>query len=132
MARFEPNPSPVTQPFWDATRERRYLLQWCRPCDEPVHYPRWACPRCLGEDLEWRQASGRGEVYTFNVMHRPGSPLMADATPYVIALVDLEEGARILTNVVGCDPADVKVGMAVRLDWEELSDGRALAVFVPA
>jgi uncharacterized OB-fold protein len=64
-------------------------------------------------------------------MHKPGSPFMADAVPYVVALVDLREGARVMTNVVGCDPGDVRVGMAVSLDWEPLSDGRHLAVFRP-
>ena len=65
-------------------------------------------------------------------MHQPGNPMMADRVPYVLALVDLEEGVRMATNIVGCDPADVHVGMAVRVDWEALSDGRHLPVFVPA
>ena len=132
MPRFEPQPTALTAPFWEATKERRYLLQWCRRCDAAIYYPREVCPGCLGEDLEWRESAGEGDVYTFNVMHKPGSPFMADAVPYVVALVDLREGARVMTNVVGCDPADVRVGMAVSLDWEPLSDGRHLAVFRPA
>ncbi len=131
MPRFEPQPTALTKAFWEATRDRRYLLQWCRSCDAPVYYPREACPTCLGDQLDWRETAGRGEVYTYNVMHKPGSPLMADKVPYVVALVDLEEGARVITNVVGCEPADVEVGMAVELDWEPLSDGRHLAVFRP-
>lgn len=129
MPRFEPSASELTEPFWEATKSRRLLLQWCRSCDESIYYPRYACPSCLGDDVEWREASGEGDVYTFNVMHSPGSPFMADQLPYVVALVDLAEGARILTNIVGCDPADVSVGMAVKLAWEPLSDGRHLPVF---
>lgn len=132
MPRFEPTASELTEPFWDATRARRFLLQWCGRCDAPVYYPRYVCPACLGDDLDWREASGAGEVHTFNVMHTPGSPFMADRVPYVVALVDLAEGARVLTNVVGCEPGDVQVGMAVRLTWEPLSDGRHLPVFEPA
>lgn len=129
MPRFEPQPSELTQPFWDATRDRRYLVQWCRDCDAAIYYPRVACPACLGRDLEWREARGDGVVYSYNVMHKPGSPFMADKVPYVIALVDLPEGARVMTNIVGCDPAEVAVGCPVALDWEPLSDGRHLAVF---
>ncbi len=132
MPRFEPRPTDLTSPFWEATRDGRYLLQWCRSCDAAVYYPREVCPACLGDDLEWREAAGRGEVYSFNVMHKPGSPLMNDAVPYVVALVDLPEGARVMTNVVGCEPAEVRVGMEVALDWEPLSDGRRLPVFKPA
>lgn len=129
--RFEPPVSEVARPFWDATRERRLVLQWCRTCEQPVHYPREVCPRCLGTELEYRPASGRGEVYAFSVMHRPGNPLMADRVPYVVALVDLEEGARMMSNVVGCEPDAVRVGQPVRVTWEPLSDGRALPQFEP-
>jgi len=130
--RFEPPESELTKPFWDATRERRLVLQWCNHCDEPVHYPREVCPRFMqAERLDWKPASGRGEVYAYSVMHRPGSPLMADRVPYVVALVTLDEGARLMTNIIGCEPAAVRVGMPVSVTWEELSDGRALPQFEP-
>lgn len=132
MPRFEPPANELSQPFWEATREGRFLLQWCAACDAPVYYPRYHCPACLGDDLHWREADGRGSVYTFNVMHSPASPLMADRVPYVLALIDLVEGARVLSNIVNCAPSDVRVGMAVKLTWEDLSDGRRLAVFEPA
>lgn len=127
--RPEPPVSPISAPFWDATRERRLLLQWCLACEAPVHYPREACPRCFGDALGWREAAGRGVVHAATVMHQPAHPAFADRVPYVVALVDLEEGARLLTNVVGCDPAQARVGRAVRVAWEALSDGRALPVF---
>jgi uncharacterized OB-fold protein len=129
--RFEPQPSELTKPYWDATRDRRLLLQWCASCDEPVHYPREVCPRCLGEGLSWREASGAGEVYAFGVHHQPASPLMADRVPYVVALIDLVEGARLMSNIVGCEPAEVRVGMSVKVTWEALSDGRHLPLFEP-
>ena len=129
--RAEPPISELAKPFWDATRERRLVLQRCRPCDRAIHYPREACPRCLGRDLEWRAASGRGVVHAFTVNHVAGNPAMEDRVPYVVALVDLDEGVRIMTNVVGCTPASVRVGMPVEVAWEGLSDGRALPVFSP-
>jgi uncharacterized protein len=129
MPRMEPTPTVLTGPFWDATREQRLLVQWCDACDAGIYYPRWACPSCLGTDLTWREASGRGELYTFNVVHQAANPMMADKVPYVIALVDLDEGVRIVTNIVHTPDEDLKVGMAVVVAWEPLSDGRNLPVF---
>lgn len=130
--RYEPRPTEVSAPFWDATREGRLLLQWCVPCDRAIFFPRSVCPGCLGTDLEWRPASGNGTVHAVTVEHRPQNPLLADRAPYAVALVDLAEGVRMLTNVMGCPPHDVTVGMAVRVTWEPLSDGRQLPMFEPA
>ncbi|HEY7106843.1 MAG TPA: OB-fold domain-containing protein [Acidimicrobiia bacterium] len=127
----EPPVTEVTEPFWEATRERRLLIPWCIECDAPVWYPREICPTCLGSALEWRDASGAGEVYACTVEHRVTMPGPWGDEPYVVALVVLEEGPRMMTNVVGCDPATVTVGMAVRVTWEELSDGRNLPLFEP-
>lgn len=132
MPRIEPPASPLTEAFWEATRERRLLVQWCDACSAGIYWPRAACPRCLSDQLTWKEATGQGTVYAANVMHQPGNPMMADRVPYVLALVDLAEGVRMATNIVGCDPDRVQVGMAVRVDWEELSDGRNLPVFAPA
>jgi uncharacterized OB-fold protein len=132
MARFEPKASPLTEPFWDATRDKKLLVQWCPDCDAGVYWPRVHCPRCLGGDLGWKEASGRGSVYSFSVMHVAGNPMMADRVPYVIGLVDLDEGVRIATNIVGCEPAAVRVAMAVAVTWETMSDGRNLPLFEPA
>ncbi len=127
--RPEPPVYPLSGPFWDATRERRLMLQWCYACEAAIHYPREACPRCFGSALGWRESTGSGVVYAATVMHQAVHPAFADRVPYVVALVELDEGVRLLTNVVGCAPADVRVGRSVRLAWEALSDGRALPVF---
>ena len=130
--RLEPPVSEVSQPFWDATRERRLLVQWCRDCDRPVFYPREVCPTCLGVDLEWRESAGTGIVHAITVEHRPQNPMFADRAPYAIALVDVAEGWRMLTNLVECDPMTVSVGTPVTVTWEPLSDGRNLPLFTPA
>jgi uncharacterized protein len=130
-SRFEPPASELTQPFWDATKNKELLLQWCTACDAPVFYPREVCPQCIGTSLEWRQASGKATVYAVSVQHKPAMPMLANRVPYAVALVDLDEGARIMTNVVGCPPDEVTVGMPVQVTWEELSDGRNLPQFEP-
>jgi uncharacterized OB-fold protein len=126
---IEPPNSALTQPFWDATREHRLLLQWCRSCDAIVFYPRDACPTCLGDDLEWREATGTGTVYAASVQHRAGPGRDEAAGPYAVALVDLTEGARLMTNIVGGDPTEVAVGQPVRVRWHGLPDGRNLPFF---
>lgn len=129
--RLVPPASEVAAPFWDATRDRALVLQWCSDCDQPVHYPREACPRCLGSSLEWQPASGVATVHAVSVQHRPGPGRDAADGPYAVALVELPEGVRMMTNVVGCEPDAVTVGMAVRVAWEPLPDGRNLPVFAP-
>ena len=120
-------------------------MQWCTACDRGVFYPRSFCPYCgaaggtgrageAGGTLEWREASGRATVHAAVVEHRPeaAGAAFSNGEPYCIALVDLEEGVRMMTNIVGCPPGDVHSGMAVTVSWEPLSDGRQLALFRPA
>lgn len=134
--RFEPPVGAESGPFWEATRSGHLLVQWCTACDRGVFYPRAFCPHCQAPDqaLQWRRATGRGTVYAAVVEHRPevAGAAFAAGRPYCVALVDLEEGVRMLTNVVGCPPEDVRAGMAVAVTWELLSDGRQLALFEPA
>lgn len=133
MPRLEPAATPLSEPFWEATRSEQLLVQRCEECGATVWYPRERCTSCLGDQLRWIESTGRGEVYTFNVMRKAGNPMMADQVPYVIALVDLEEGHRMATNIVGCEPEDVRCGMPVKVVWDvELSDGRRLPVFSPS
>jgi uncharacterized OB-fold protein len=129
--RFDPPTSAAAAPFWEATREPRLVLQWCRSCERPVHFPREACPRCLGADLEFRPASGRGVVHAVTVIPAGANPTMAGRGPYVVALVDLAEGVRVLTNVITDHPAAVAIDDPVTVAWEPLADGRHLPVFVP-
>jgi hypothetical protein len=133
--RFEPPVGSDSGPFWEATREGRLLVQWCTACDRGIFYPRMLCPFCGGSAaLEWREATGRAIVHAAVVEHRPeaAGAAFAHGEPFCIALVDLEEGVRMMTNVVGCAPGDVSSGMAVALTWEPLSKGRQLALFRPA
>jgi uncharacterized OB-fold protein len=129
--RFEPPISAVSEPYWEATRERRLVLQHCDSCERTVWYPRVLCPHCGGIDLTWRDATGHGAVYAVSVQYRPGHPGLADRVPYAVALVDLDDGVRVMTSVVGCAAEDVHIGQRVRPTWEELSDGRNLLMHEP-
>ena len=132
IARREPSMSDEALPFWDATRQQRFVLPWCTECDAAIWYPRATCPRCLGDTVEWRDDDGGGTVYAASVHSKPGPGREADDGPYVVVLVDLDAGVRMMSNVVGCPPDDVHAGMRVALAWEGLSDGRHLPVFRPA
>jgi uncharacterized protein len=132
--RLEPPVGAESGPFWEATRQGRLLVQWCTACDRGVFYPRAFCPHC-GESrsaLEWRTASGRATVYAASVEHRPAPGGFSGGEPYCVALVDLHEGVRLMTNIVGCPPDDVRSGLAVEVTWEPLRDGRRLPLFRPA
>jgi uncharacterized OB-fold protein len=136
VTRLEPPVGAESGPYWEATREGRLLVQWCTDCDRGVFYPRAFCPHCggRGDALSWREASGRATIYAAVVEHRPeaAGAAFSGGQPYCVALVDLDEGVRMLTNIVGCPPEDVRIGMPVVLTWEPLSDGRRLALFEPA
>jgi uncharacterized protein len=137
MARLEPASTEATDPFWAGTREQKYLVQWCSACATPIFYPREVCPSCLSaESLAWRESSGRGTVYAASVQHRAANPTMADRVPYVVALVEVDAGdgastVRVMSNVINCDAESVRVGDAVSITWEALSDGRHLPQFEP-
>ena len=127
-----PAPSEVSAPFWDATREQRLVLPWSTATGRAVWYPREVDPAAPDQPFDWREASGEGVVYAASVHHRTGPGRDPDDGPYVVALVELPEGVRMMTNIVGCPPDEVTVGMPVRLVWHPLSDGRHLPMFAPA
>ena len=112
-----PVPDPEAAPFWAAVAAGRLDLQRCQTCGRHVFYPRAVCPHCGGSHLEWVTASGRASVYSFTVVHRAPAEFQAEA-PYVVALVELEEGVRMLTRLLDVEPARVWVGMPVEVSLE--------------
>ncbi|TDD58525.1 Zn-ribbon domain-containing OB-fold protein [Actinomadura rubrisoli] len=113
-----PTPSPLTAPYWDACRRGELALQRCSDCGRFVHFPEPACPYCGGTELPYETVGGRGAVHTFSVVHRTFLP--GFATPYIVAWVDLPEGARAFGDVTGCPPEDVRVGMPVEVYFADL------------
>lgn len=108
------DPPEESQPFFDGAREHKLLIQRCRACGTNQFYPRKLCIHCGSLDVEWTQASGRGSVHTYTVVHR-GMPGWREEGPYVAAIVDLVEGVRMTTNVIDCRPEDVTVDMPVEV-----------------
>ena len=130
-----PRAIPTTQPYFDAAREGRLHLQRC-PRDGVFFYPRSHCPDCWQSDWEWVDVSGRGEVYSFTIDRLGHDPALAQDVPFVIALVTLEEGARVVAKIIGCGVDDVTVGMPVEATFESYTpadggDAVALLRFRP-
>ena len=126
---FEPPVSEDAELFWAATRDQQFVLPWCGACDSPIWFPRAVCPHCLNGDLDWRESDGRGAVYALSVHHRPGPGRVKEDGSYVTALVDVDDGVRMMTNIVGVGAEEVEVGDRVILCWFPLSDGRNLPMF---
>ena len=115
--KFFMSPPEGSDAFFEATRDHKLLIQRCSACGKHQFYPRDLCIHCGAPDVEWVEASGRGKVHTFTVIHQQGMPGWRDEVPYVAAIVDLEEGVRMTSNVVGCEPADVRIDMAVEVTY---------------
>ncbi len=118
--------------FWEACRRHELYIQRCRACGRRRHYPRALCPFCLSSDTEWMRCTGRGTVYTFTVTHQNQAPGFRESVPYVMAYVELEEGVRLLTNIVDCPVETVRIGMPVEVVFEDVGDDLALPRFRPA
>jgi uncharacterized OB-fold protein len=112
-----PYASWETRGYWEGAGREELVLQRCADCGTVQHRPRAVCASCLSGEIEHFVASGRGSVHTYTVTHQNGVPPFRDAVPYVLAYVELEEGPRLMTNIVGCDPARVEIGMDVVVDF---------------
>ena len=129
--RFDlPTPDAETQPFWDGAAEGRLLLRRCADCGRAHFYPRRFCPTCWSADVTWEDASGKATLYTWSVVHANDLPPFKDRVPYVAAVVDLAEGPRMMTNIVGCDPDVLRIGMDLAVEFEAREDF-AVPVFRP-
>lgn len=128
-------PLPVVnawaRPFWEGTREGRLMIQRCRDCGRPCFYPRLACPNCGSAAIDWVQARGRGTVYSYTVVQNNAPSAFAGDVPYVVAVIRLEEGVQMLSNVVDCDPSAVECDMAVEVTFQRLDDAVTLPKFRP-
>jgi uncharacterized protein len=119
-----------TQAFWDAAAEGRLLLPRCEACGTVIWYPRLLCPSCRSDDIGWFEAAGTGTVYSFTVVRKGQGPF-AEAAPYVLAYVELDEGPRLMTNIVDCDVESMEVGQQVTVVFADTGKGTALPRFRP-
>ncbi len=127
--RLAPSMTADTQFFWDGAKDNRLLIQRCRACAALRHPPRPMCPHC--RSLEWDaiESSGRGTVYSYVMPQHPPLPFFDDR--YIVALIELEEGVRLVSNLVDIDADDASIGMPVRVRYDTFDDGVVLPVFVP-
>ena len=127
-----PRPTPETEAYWDGCRKHELLLQRCVACSEFQFYPRIVCTSCLSDKLEWVKANGQGKILTFTVVRRPVSEAYAADIPYVVALIELDEGPTMMSNVVECDPEALKIGDPVQVMFEDWSKDISIPMFSPA
>jgi uncharacterized OB-fold protein len=125
-----PDILPEAREFWAATTRGELALQRCSQCDTVIWYPRGLCPNCLSSELAWFTATGKGSVYSFTIS-RKGDGAFRAASPFVLAYVELDEGPRMLTNIVDVDVEAVRIGMPVRAVFHDTGAGAALVRFAP-
>lgn len=114
-----PEADAFTRTYWDAAADGTLLIRHCRACDRPHHYPREFCPHCWSEDVQWRPANGRAELYTWSVVHRNDLPPFGERTPYVAAVVQLAEGPRMMTEVVDAPPEILCAGLGLQVGFRD-------------
>lgn len=124
-----PTPTALTEPFWQAARERRLVRPVCDECGRNFFTPQLVCPACLSAAWAYRQSSGLGTVYSSTVIHR--SPTPAIRVPYQLAIIDMDEGWTLLSNIVDAGPTPIDIGARVAVTWLDLNDNWTLPVFTP-
>ena len=126
MTRYLPEPSKISKPFWDSCKAGAMEIQRCADCGVYAYYPVYVCPECASRKLEWTRVSGRGSVYTYTVAEKS---IFDIEGPVVVALIELEEGAMMTSNIKTSDPSAVHIGMKVKLAYDPVSDEITLPVF---
>ncbi len=128
-----PQPTPETAPYWEGCKAHELRLQFCNDCQAFFFYPRIFCPRCLSENVEWKPVSGKGTLHTYVISARP-APGFENDVPYTIAIVKLDEGPHLMTNIVGVEqkPENLPAGLPVEVVFEDVSDTISLPKFQPA
>ena len=124
-----PEPNADSRPYWDAARENRLVIRQCMSCGEKHFMPRHLCPHCWSDQLLWIDSRGTGTVHTFSVVRRAPTPDFGQNTPYVIAMIDLDEGPRMFANIVGVDALQVAIGDRVSVNFEDRGEGFKLPQF---
>ena len=126
-----PQVTPEMKPFWDAARRHEFVVQRCTGCGTHRFPARDICSRCLSRDAAWTPVSGRGSVFSWAIMHQVYHPGFAAEVPYAVVVIELDEGARLVSNLVDCAPADVRAGMPVEVVFDDVAPDVTLPKFRP-
>jgi uncharacterized OB-fold protein len=127
-----PQITPETAEYWAGCKRHELLIQRCIDCGAAQFYPRMVCTQCSGLTLQWVRASGRADLVTFTIVHRAVSQAYAGEVPYVVALVRLEEGPTMMTNVVSCAAEKLQIGMSLEVVFDDWTDEVTVPKFRPA
>ena len=125
----KPQPNADSLAYWNGARERRLLIRRCTACGEKHFMPRHSCPYCWSDRLEWVESKGSGRVYSYSIVHRAPTAAFAAIAPYVIALIELDDGPRMFANVVGAKALEVAIGDRVHVTFEDRGEGAMLPQF---
>ena len=123
--------NPWARPFWEAAREEKLIIQKCEDCEKFIFYPRIACPHCFSDNVEWIEAAGKGTIYSYTVVENNAPSAFINDMPYIVAVVKLEEGVQMLSNIVECEPHELTCDMPVEVTFEKLNDEFTLPKFRP-
>lgn len=121
-----PHATAWSKPYWDAAKDKRFVIQHCKDCDKPIMYPRRFCPHCLNDNLDFRPSAGKGEIYTMTVQVAGPPSGFGDKLPYVVAVIKLDEGVQLMSNIVGEDRESARIGDRVAVDFETVEDGETV------
>ncbi len=130
-------PAPIPQPesdyYWEQAKAGKLVFQKCGACGSVQFFPRVLCTSCNSTDLEWIESAGKGSLFTFSIVHQPPHPGFRNAVPYITAIVELDEGVKMPSQLIGIDPEpeQIEIGMRLELAFEELNDSISLPVFRP-
>jgi uncharacterized OB-fold protein len=120
---------PDSAPYWRGAAQGRLVVPRCTSCHRMVFFPRVLCPFCYADTFVWEESRGQGSIYSYTVARRPAGPAFAASAPYVVALIDIDEGFRMLSTVRGCAPDTVQIGARVAVRFQQVAPSLALPVF---
>jgi len=126
--------TPEAKPYWDGLKDEKLMLPKCEDCGKAFFYPRIACPHCHSRNVGWTQASGKGKLYSFEIAYRSLNPAFKIEPPYVLAMIELEEGPRMMSNLINVEatPEALKIDMPVEVVFEKQNDDVTIPLFQPA
>jgi len=126
-----PTITELSTPYWEGTKRGELRLQWCSDCNSCWHPPSPVCPDCASSNVEWRPSSGRGRLYSYSICESPVHPSFADKVPYIVALVRLQEGPMIVTNLIDISPREISIGQILEVVFTPLNSEVTLPQFRP-
>lgn len=126
-----PTPTVETRKYWDACQQEKIIIQQCKECEHVQFYPRLMCTKCSSREVGWIESSGLARVITYTIVHRPILPAYQQEAPYILAVVQLEEGPTMMTNIVNCIHDSIKCGLEVKVIFQNWANGFLVPVFEP-